>query len=35
MVTLSLTYTADFGSLFRTARRNLNNSDSSSSLLRL
>ncbi len=35
MVTLSVTYTADFGSLFRTARRNLNNSDSSSSLLRL
>lgn len=35
MVTLSITYTADFGSLFRTVRRNLNNSDSSSSLLRL
>lgn len=35
MMTLSVTYTADFGSLFRTARRTLNNSDSSSSLLRL
>ena len=35
MVTLSVTYTADFGSLFRTGRRSLNNSDNSSSLLRL
>ncbi len=35
MVVLSVSYTADFGSLFRTARRNLNNTDSSSSLLKL
>lgn len=35
MVVLSVSYTADFGSLFRTARRNLNNSDNGSSLLRM
>ena len=35
MVTLSVRYSADFGSLFRTARRNLNNSDNGSSLLKL
>lgn len=35
MVVLTLSYTADFGSIFRTARRNLNNSDNGSSLLKL
>lgn len=35
MVVLSVTYSTDFGSLFRTARRNLNNSDYGSSLLKL
>ncbi|MDE6794386.1 MAG: hypothetical protein K2J63_03685, partial [Muribaculaceae bacterium] len=35
MVVLSLTYSADFGSIFRTARRSLNNSDNSSSLLKM
>lgn len=35
MVVLSLTYTADFGSLFRQGRRKLNNSDTNSSLLKL
>lgn len=35
MVVLSLTYTADFGSIFRTARRSLNNSDNGSSILEL
>ncbi len=35
MVVLSLTYSADFGSIFRTARRSLNNSDNSSSILKL
>lgn len=35
MIVLSVTYNADFGSIFRTARRSLNNSDSSSSLLKL
>ena len=35
MVVLSLSYSADFGSIFRTARRNLNNSDNGSSLLKL
>lgn len=35
MVVLSVSYTADFGSIFRTARRNLNNSDNGSSLLKL
>ncbi len=33
MVVLSAVYTADFGSIFRTARRSLNNSDNGSSLL--
>lgn len=35
MVVLSVSYTADFGSIFRTARRNLNNSDNGSSLLKM
>lgn len=35
MVVLSVSYTTDFGSIFRTARRNLNNSDNGSSLLKL
>ena len=35
MVVLSLTYNADFGSIFHTARRSLNNSDNGSSILRL
>lgn len=35
MVVLSLTYSADFGSIFRTARRSLNNSDNSSSILKM
>lgn len=35
MVVLSVSYSADFGSIFRTARRNLNNSDNGSSLLKL
>ncbi len=35
MIVLSASYTADFGSIFRTARRNLNNSDNGSSLLKL
>ena len=35
MVTLSVSYSADFGSIFRTARRNLNNADNGSSLLKL
>lgn len=35
MVVLSLSYSADFGSIFRTARRNLNNTDSGSSLLQM
>lgn len=34
MVVLSACYTADFGSIFRTARRNLNNTDNGSSLLK-
>ena len=34
MVTISVSYSADFGSIFRTARRNLNNTDSGSSLLK-
>lgn len=34
MVVLSVSYSADFGSIFRTARRNLNNSDNGSSLLK-
>ncbi len=35
MIVLSVSYNADFGSIFRTANRNLNNSDSGSSLLKL
>ena len=35
MVLLSITYSADFGSIFRTARRTLNNADSGSSILKL
>lgn len=35
MIVLSVSYSADFGSLFRTASRNLNNSDNGSSLLKL
>lgn len=35
MVVLSASYTTDFGSIFRSARRSLNNSDSDSSLLKL
>ena len=34
MILLSVSYTADFGSIFRTARRNLNNTDNGSSLLK-
>lgn len=33
MIVFSVSYSADFGSIFRSARRNLNNSDSGSSLL--
>lgn len=35
MVVISVSYSTDFGSIFRTARRNLNNSDNGSSLLKL
>ena len=35
MVVLQASYSADFGSIFRTARRSLNNSDNGSSLLKL
>ena len=35
MVVLSVSYTTDFGSIFRTVRRNLNNADNGSSLLKL
>ncbi len=35
MIVLSVSYSADFGSIFRTAKRNLNNSDNSSSLLKM
>lgn len=35
MVCLSVSYNADFGSIFRSARRNLQNSDSGSAILRL
>lgn len=35
MVVLSVSYSADFGSIFRTGRRSLNNSDNTSSLLKL
>lgn len=33
MICLSISYQADFGSLFRTARRGLNNRDTGSSFL--
>ena len=35
MVVLSVSYSTDFGSIFRTAKRNLNNADNSSSLLKM
>lgn len=35
MVVLTVSYTANFGSIFRSARRSLNNSDHGSSLLKL
>lgn len=35
MIVLSVTYNADFGSIFRSGRRSLNNSDHGSSLLQL
>ena len=35
MIVLSVSYSADFGSLFRTSRRSLNNSDNGSSLLKM
>lgn len=35
MVVLLVSYTTDFGSIFRSARRNLNNSDNGSSLLQM
>lgn len=35
MIVLSVSYSADFGSIFRTAKRNLNNEDNGSSLLRM
>lgn len=35
MVTLSVSYSTDFGSIFRSSRRSLNNSDNGSSLLQL
>lgn len=35
MVVLSVSYSADFGSIFRSARRSLNNSDNASSLLKM
>ncbi len=35
MIVLSISYSADFGSLFRTSRRSLNNSDNESSLLKM
>ncbi len=34
MIVLSLTYSADFGKIFKTGRRSLNNSDNGSSLLK-
>ncbi|MDE6267375.1 MAG: outer membrane beta-barrel protein [Muribaculaceae bacterium] len=34
MIVLSVSYSADFGSIFRTGRRSLNNSDSGSSILK-
>lgn len=35
MVVLSVSYSADFGSIFRSSRRSLNNSDTGSSILKL
>lgn len=35
MVVLSVSYSADFGSIFRSARRSLNNSDSGSALRKM
>ncbi|MDE5652878.1 MAG: hypothetical protein K2I48_05345 [Muribaculaceae bacterium] len=35
MVVLTVSYSADFGTIFRSGRRNLNNKDSGSSLLQL
>lgn len=35
MIVLSVSYSADFGSIFKTAKRNLNNSDNGSSLLKM
>ena len=35
MIVLSVSYSADFGSIFRQAKRSLNNSDNGSSLLKL
>lgn len=35
MIVLSATYSADFGSIFRSSRRSLNNSDNGTSLLKL
>ena len=35
MVVLSVSYSADFGSIFRSSRRSLNNSDNGSSLLKM
>ncbi len=35
MIVLSVSYSANFGSLFRTSRRSLNNSDNGSSLLQM
>ncbi len=35
MIVLSVSYSADFGSIFNTARRTLNNADNSSSLLKM
>lgn len=35
MIVLTVSYSADFGSLFRTSRRSLNNSDRGSSLLQM
>lgn len=35
MIVLSVSYSADFGSIFRSSRRSLNNSDNGSSLLKM
>lgn len=35
MVVVTASYTADFGSIFRSGRRSLNNADNSSSILQL